>query len=198
MDQNKNGTVTQTQPIGRSNEVLIDPETSFDKLLRILMSRPEITAAENLEREVQECEAKEARLRAEFGKDYEAVVEGAPKGKLLKKAKRRPGAIQLRAEVSRITVKQIGDDGHCEVFVNGYAVYDNGDRKTVLWVPDCGSAAYHFTKLRDHEKLYQVDKDTVVTGRRQECPAGSSRHFNTHTGRDHHTGNGSLQRARKP
>lgn len=161
MDQNKNGTVTQTQPIGRSNEVLIDPETSFDKLLRILMSRPEITAAENLEREVQECEAKEARLRAEFGKDYEAVVEGAPKGKLLKKAKRRPGAIQLRAEVSRITVKQIGDDGHCEVFVNGYAVYDNGDRKTVLWVPDCGSAAYHFTKLRDHEKLYQVDKDTV-------------------------------------
>ena len=73
MDQNKNGTVTQTQPIGRSNEVLIDPETSFDKLLCILMSRPEITAAENLEREVQEREAKEARLHAEFGKDYEAT-----------------------------------------------------------------------------------------------------------------------------
>lgn len=161
MDQNKNGTVTQARPIGRSNEVLIDPETCFDELLRILMSKPEIVAAENLEREVQECEAEEARLHAEFGKDYEAVVEGAPKGQLLKKAKRRPGAIQLRAEVSRIAVKQIGDDGLCEVFVNGYAVYDNGDRKTVLWVPDCGSATYHFTKLRDNEKQYQVEKDTV-------------------------------------
>lgn len=161
MDQNKNGTVTQTQPIDRSNEVLIDPETSFDELLRILMSKPEIVAAENLEREVQKCEAEEARLRAELGKDYEAVVEGAPKGQSLKKAKRRPGAIQLRAEVSQIAVKQIGNDGLCEVFVNGYAVYDNGDRKTVLWVPDCGSATYHFTKLRDNEKQYQVEKDTV-------------------------------------
>jgi DNA-directed RNA polymerase specialized sigma subunit len=161
MVQNNNGTVTQTQPIDRSNEALIDPETSFDELLRILMSRPEITAAENLEREVQELEAKEARFHAEFGKDCEAVVEGAPKGQSLKKAKRRAGAIQLRAEVSRIAVKQIGDKGLCEVFVNGYAVYDNGDRKTVLWVPDCGSATYHFTKLRDNEKQYQVEKDTV-------------------------------------
>lgn len=161
MVQNNNGTVTQTQPIDRSNEALIDPETSFDELLRILMSRPEITAAENLEREVQELEAKEARFHAELGKDYEAVVEGAPKGQSLKKAKRRAGAIQLRAEVSRIAVKQIGDKGLCEVFVNGYAVYDNGDRKTVLWVPDCGSATYHFTKLRDNEKQYQVEKDTV-------------------------------------
>ncbi len=161
MVQNNNGTVTQTQPIDRSNEALIDPETSFDELLRILMSRPEITAAENVEREVQEIEAKEARFHAELGKDYEAVVEGAPKGQSLKKAKRRAGAIQLRAEVSRIAVKQIGDKGLCEVFVNGYAVYDNGDRKTVLWVPDCGSATYHFTKLRDNEKQYQVEKDTV-------------------------------------
>ena len=161
MVQNNKGTATQTQPIDRSNEALIDPETSFDELLRILMSKPEMESAKNLEREVQKREGVEARLRAEFGKDYGAVVEGVPKGQSLKKAKRRPGAIQLRAEVSRIAVKQIGDDGLCEVFVNGYAVYDNGDRKTVLWVPDCGSATYHFTKLRDNEKQYQVEKDTV-------------------------------------
>ena len=161
MVQNNKGTATQTQPIDRSNEALIDPETSFDELLRILMSKPEMESAKNLEREVQKREGVEARLRAEFGKDYGAVVEGVPKGRSLKKAKRRPGAIQLRAEVSRIAVKQIGDDGLCEVFVNGYAVYDNGDRKTVLWVPDCGSATYHFTKLRDNEKQYQVEKDTV-------------------------------------
>ena len=150
-----------TRPNDKSDEVLINPETTFDELLRILMSNPEIVAAENLEREVQECEKKEARLRAEFGKDYNAILETPPKGQSLKKAKRRPGAAMLRAEISRIAVKQLGDVRLCEVFVNGYAVYDNGDRKTVLWVPDCGSTTYHFTKLRDNEKLYQVEKDTV-------------------------------------
>lgn len=161
MDQINNVSVAQVQPIDRKNEALIDSETSFDELVRILMSKPETVAAENLEREVQECEATEASLRAKLGKDYDAVMEGALKAQSFKKAKRRPGAIQLRAEVPRIAVKQIGDDGLCEVFVNGYAVYDNGDRKTVLWVPDCGSATYHFTKLRDNEKQYQVEKDTV-------------------------------------
>ena len=33
--------------------------------------------------------------------------------------------------------------------------------KTVIWIPDCGSATYNFTKLRDNEKQYQVEKDTV-------------------------------------
>lgn len=165
MDQNikteTQNSQSAVQTIDRSNEVLIDPETSFDDLLRILQSKPDIAKAEKLEREEQEREAKEARLRAAFGKDYEAVVEGTAEGQRLEKAKRRPGAIQLRTEVPRIAVKQIGTDGLCEVFVNGYAIYDNGDRKTVLWVPDCGSATYHFTKLRDNEKQYQVEKDTV-------------------------------------
>ena len=165
MDQNIK-TETQSsenavQPIDRTNEVLIDPETSFDDLLRILKSRPDIADAEKLEREEQEAEAREAHLRAVFGKDYEAVVEGTAEEQRIEKAKRRPGAIQLRTEIPRIAMKQIGDDGLCEVFVNGYAVYDNGNRKTVLWVPDCGSATYYFTKLRDNEKQYQVEKDTV-------------------------------------
>ena len=147
------------QPIDRSNEVLIDPETSYNELLRILEDRPETAEATKLEHEAQESEAKEARLRAAFGEDYEAVVEGTRK--TLKKPKRRPGAIQLRDEVPRLAMKQIGEDGLCEAFVNGYAIYDNGSRKTVIWIPDCGSATYNFTKLRDNEKQYQVEKDTV-------------------------------------
>lgn len=156
--QNSENTV---QPIDRTNEVLIAPETSFDDLLRILHTRSDIADAEKLEREEQEAEAREAHLRAVFGKDYEAVVEGTAEEQRIEKAKRRPGAIQLRTEVPRIAVKEVGNDGLCEVFVNGYAIYDNGDRKTVLWVPDCGSATYYFTKLRDNEKQYQVEKDTV-------------------------------------
>ena len=34
----------------------------------------------------------------------------------------------------------------CEVYSSGYAVYDNGDRKTVVWVGDCGTIEYHFSK----------------------------------------------------
>jgi len=165
MDQNIKTEVQSSQntvqPIDRTNEVLIDPETSFDDLLRILQTKPDIAEAEKLEWEEKKREAKEARLRAVFGKDYEAVVEGTDEEQRLQKAKRRPGAIQLRTEVPRIAAKQIGDDGLCEVFVNGYAIYDNGDRKTVLWVPDCRSVTYNFTKLRDNEKQYQVEKDTV-------------------------------------
>ena len=156
--QNSQNTV---RPIDRTNEVLIDPETNFDDLLRILRAKPDIAEAEKPEWEEKKREAKEARLRAVFGKDYETVVEGTDEEQRLQKAMRRPGAIQLRKEVPRIAVKQIGDDGLCEVFVNGYAIYDNGDRKTVLWVPDCGSATYNFTKLRDNEKQYQVEKGTV-------------------------------------
>ena len=163
MEQNSktevHGGQAEMQPIDRSNEVLIDPETSYNELLRILEDRPETAEATKLEHEAQESEAKEARLRAAFGEDYEAVVEGTRK--TLKKPKRRPGAIQLRDEVSRLAMKQIGEDGLCEAFVNGYAVYDNGSRKTVIWIPDCGSATYNFTKLRDNEKQYQVEKDTV-------------------------------------
>ena len=154
------GSQNAVQPIDRSNEVLSDPETSYNDLLCILKSRPETEEADKLEHEERERKAEEARLRAALGEDYEAVVESDRK-KSLEKAKRRPGAIQLRNEVPRLAMKQIGDDGLCEVFVNGYAIYDNGDRKTVLWIPDCGSATYNFTKLRDNEKQYQAEKDTV-------------------------------------
>lgn len=153
--------VAAKDAIDRTGEVLIDPETSFDELLLVLKGRPERVEAEKVEREEQKRKAEEARLKAALGKDYSAFVEGQDQTDPLKKAKRRPGAIQLRTEVPRIAVKEIGDEGLCEVFANGYGIYDNGNRKTVLWVADCGSITYHFTKLRDNEKQYQLEKDTV-------------------------------------
>ena len=68
MDQNINtevqGSQNAVQPIDRSNEVLIDPDTIYSDLLCILKSRPETEEADKLEHEEQEREAKEARLRA--------------------------------------------------------------------------------------------------------------------------------------
>ena len=164
MEENKNSVTVETsaptQSIDRSNEKLIDPETSLNDLLHFLGGTKEAANAGEIEREVQKREAEKARLKEVLGADYRAFYEGRLTP-VLEKAKRRPGAIQLRNGVQRIAVKQIGDDGLCEAFINGYTVYDNGDRKTVVWIADCCSVTYNFTKLRDNEKQYQVEKDTV-------------------------------------
>ena len=57
---------------------------------------------------------------------------------------------------------KIGPDGVCEVYSNGYAIYDNGNRKTVVWVPDCGNATYYFGALKDKEKEV-VDLDGMIS-----------------------------------
>lgn len=172
-------------PIDRSDEVLLDTETSFNDLLHILMGRQETVEAAKYEEEELKRKEKEERLRSIYGKDYDLIVESdasvdsltntdplriagnhsqgntQAQNKPLKKAKRRPGTVFLRTYVPRIAMKKIGSDGVCEVFSNGYAIYDNGDRKTVVWVPKCGSTTYYFTKLREHELEYQNEKETI-------------------------------------
>lgn len=168
INANKNATGNRTKAeetsplLDRTNEVLIDNATSFYELIEILRKKPEAVDAARVEAEEKEREAKEAKMRRIFGEEYEAVVgvtdhtNGMPE-----KEKRRPGAIQLRNYEPRIARIELSEDGVCEVFSNGYAIYDNGDRKTVLWVPDCGSATYYFTPLRDNEKQYQKQRDDL-------------------------------------
>lgn len=163
-------------PIDRSNEKLIDNATTFNALLRILASNPEVLANAEAEAEEREAEEKEARLRKTYGDDYDLVFDkkkaneklNSMTGKSTDKNKanngakntatksRRPGAIQLRTYVPRVAMIKIGENGICEVFNNGYAVYDNGDRKTVIWVPDCGSAKYYFVTGTD-----EITKDEM-------------------------------------
>jgi len=50
------------------------------------------------------------------------------------------------------------------------AVYDNGNRRTVLWAPDCGSCTYYFTKLKDSEKSHMSEKSEVGEDILGECP----------------------------
>ena len=59
---------------------------------------------------------------------------------------RAPGALQLRGNVRRVAAIPIGAEGIAEVFANGYAVYDNGDRKTVVWLPDCAEYTWFFVR----------------------------------------------------
>ncbi|MBQ9661995.1 MAG: sigma-70 family RNA polymerase sigma factor [Oscillospiraceae bacterium] len=140
----------------------ITERTTYSELLSILRSRSETIEAAEVEKAEREREAKETRMREIFGEDYDDVIKPDEESAvdMLVKAKRRPGAIQLRENVPCIARIDLGG-GSIEVFANGYSVYDNGDRKTVLWVPDCGSTTYFFGQLRENEKLYQDQKSEI-------------------------------------
>ena len=81
-----------------------------------------------------------ACLRYHAGNDTELV-----------KAKRCPGSEQLRSGHMLIAQITVGE-ATCEVYENGYAVFDNGDRKTVVWVPDCPKAAKYYYPATYDEK----------------------------------------------
>ena len=154
INQNSQAQQEERQPIDRTNEVLISNDTSFSDLIRILRGRPEALAAFRIEVEEKEREAEEERKRKAFGDDYDLMSDGQG----LEKADRRPGAVQLRLYEPMVARVEFPSGGFCEVFTNGYAVYDNGNRKCVVWAPDCGSATYYFGPLKDKEKEYLDQK----------------------------------------
>ena len=166
-----NGNPQEAQtPLDHSKDVLLDNSTTFNELLRVLAHNPEVSIAGQLEAEQKEQEKREARLREAFGEDYAWVVEKNEVGSddeagemkdEKQKPKRRPGARQLRQGYPRVAMIEIGQNARVEVFNNGYAIYDNGNRRVVLWAPDCGSAVYYFTGLRDNEKEYLSQKEEI-------------------------------------
>ena len=137
---NRNPQETQT-PIDHSKDVLLDNSTTFNELLRVLAHNPEVSIAGQLEAEQKEQEKREARLREAFGEDYAWVVEKNEVGSddeagemkdEKQKPKRRPGARQLRQGYPRVAMIEIGQNARVEVFNNGYAIYDNGNRRDAL------------------------------------------------------------------
>ncbi len=108
---------------------------------------------------------------ATFKELLDCLQKRAGENNELVKAKRCPGSEQLRSGhelIARITV----DDATCEAFANGYALYDNGDRKTVIWIPDCPKAARYYypatydekckEKLRLRGEDYEDDPDCRI------------------------------------
>lgn len=63
------------------------------------------------------------------------------------KAAKTPTSKKLREEAG----EPIATDGCCTVYASGYAVYDNGSGRTVVWVPACVSFTYHFDPMKDSE-----------------------------------------------
>ncbi len=146
----------ERQPVDCINEVLISNETSFSELIRILCRKPEAIEAANREAEEKLREKREAERRMLYGDDY-GMVFGEDKENM-KKCDSRPRPFDLRKYESMVARMELPGGGYCEVFSNGYAVYDNGNRKCVIWVPDCGSTTYYFGLLKESEKEYLEQK----------------------------------------
>ena len=58
----------------------------------------------------------------------------------------------------------------CIAYSCGYAVYDNGSGRTVMWLPDCVSFTYHFDESYVVEKGVLPDKDTLPEGMLETLP----------------------------
>lgn len=64
------------------------------------------------------------------------------------KAEKTPTSKKLREEAG----EPIATDECCTVYASGYAVYDNGSGRTVVWVPSCTSFTYYFDPMKESEK----------------------------------------------
>lgn len=58
----------------------------------------------------------------------------------------------------------VATEERCIVYPNGYAVYDNGSGRTVVWLPDCVSFTYYFVKPKESEVGIVPEKETLPEG----------------------------------
>lgn len=84
----------------------------------------------------------------------------------VKKAEKTPTPKKLAESGSTVIAEETG----CLAYSCGYAVYDNGSGRTVMWLPDCVSFTYHFDEATDAEKGIIPDKDTLPDGLLEMLP----------------------------
>lgn len=84
----------------------------------------------------------------------------------VKKAEKTPTPKKLAESGSTVIAEETG----CLAYSCGYAVYDNGSGRTVMWLPDCVSFTYYFDEATDAEKEIIPDKDTLPDGLLEMLP----------------------------
>ena len=91
-----------------------------------------------------------------------AITENTTLGELItilgdvSKAEKTPTSKALRETAG----DPIAESNGILVYANGYAVYDNGSGRTVVWVPACTSFTYYFDKMKESEKGGEI-KETI-------------------------------------
>ena len=64
----------------------------------------------------------------------------------------KEGKVPTPRELFETAGEPIAEFCDCTLFRNGFAIYQNGTGRTVVWLPYCKSFTYYFNKLRDAEK----------------------------------------------
>lgn len=86
------------------------------------------------------------------------ITENTTLGELLAmlgdvtKAGKTPTSRMLREKAG----EPIATEERCKVYANGYAVYDNGSGRTVVWIPSCVAYRYQFDPMKETEKGYGI------------------------------------------
>lgn len=84
----------------------------------------------------------------------------------VKKAEKTPTPKKLAESEANVVAEGDG----CLAYDSGYAVYDNGSGRTVMWLPGCISFTYYFDQATDTEKGIILDKDTLSEGMLETLP----------------------------
>lgn len=74
---------------------------------------------------------------------------------------RKPGSAPTRKKLRETVGAPIAVGYGCEVYSNGWAVYENGTGRTVVWLPSCANFTYHFGELKPYEKEYLKQEDKL-------------------------------------
>lgn len=88
------------------------------------------------------------------------ITEKTTLGELLgilgntKRLEKTPTVKMLREEAG----DPVAVEERTKVYANGYAAYDNGYARTVVWLPYCKSFTYYFNPLKDTEKGYGIEE----------------------------------------
>ena len=72
----------------------------------------------------------------------------------IKRLEKTPTVKMLREEAG----DPVAVEARTKVYANGYAAYDNGYARTVVWLPYCKSFTYYFNPLKDTEKGYGIEE----------------------------------------
>lgn len=154
-------------PIDHSKDVLISNDATFGDLMRVLAKNPEVKITARFEAEEHKREEKEQKLREIYGDEYDLIFGDES---TVRARGRRPGAVQLRNTCPRVAMMELEGGGRIETYYSGFSVYDNGDRRVVLWTPDCAKTTYYFSAMKDGEKSYMPQKSEISEDTMSQCP----------------------------
>lgn len=108
-------------------------------------------------------------LHIELEAIYAKSLPTSDLGELLKllnlsSTSHKPFKAPTRKKLRNTVGEPIAVGDGCEVYKSGWAVYDNGFGRTVIWLPKCTDFTYQFGELKQCEKEYLKQKDKLDGG----------------------------------